>query len=163
MNTLWLPKQLVVFSTTLPFINNTVISIFVLYSLTSSSSIDSKLLTLCESIAIKSCINACIKGGHGQCLGQSSGAVWKSTWTSWAPVPNKPMVSVDVKHHVYLFYTYHSVQSSGAVWKSTWTSWAPVPNKATVSVDVKQHLNQPTVLDDDDEVMLKVLGCRLTY
>ena len=25
--------------------------------------------------------------------------VWKSWWTSWAPVPNKPTVSVDVKHH----------------------------------------------------------------
>ena len=30
---------------------------------------------------------------------QSSGAVWKSRWTSWAPVPNKPTVSVDVKQH----------------------------------------------------------------
>ena len=28
---------------------------------------------------------------------QSSGAVWKSRWPSWAPVPNKPTVSVDVK------------------------------------------------------------------
>ena len=28
---------------------------------------------------------------------QSSGAVWKSRWTSWASVPNKPTVSVDVK------------------------------------------------------------------
>ena len=36
-----------------------------------------------------------------QCLptGQSSGAVWKSRWPSWAPVPNKPTVSVDVKQH----------------------------------------------------------------
>ena len=25
--------------------------------------------------------------------------VWKSRWTSWAPVPNKPTVSVDVKQH----------------------------------------------------------------
>ena len=25
--------------------------------------------------------------------------VWKSKWTSWAPVPNKPTVSVDVKQH----------------------------------------------------------------
>ena len=32
-------------------------------------------------------------------LRQSSGAVWKSRWTSWAPVPNKPAVSVDVKQH----------------------------------------------------------------
>ena len=28
---------------------------------------------------------------------QSSGAVWKSRWTSWVPVTNKPTVSVDVK------------------------------------------------------------------
>jgi len=28
---------------------------------------------------------------------QSSGGVWKSRWPSWAPVPNKPTVSVDVK------------------------------------------------------------------
>ena len=28
----------------------------------------------------------------------SSGAVWKSRWPSWAPVPNKPTVSVDVMH-----------------------------------------------------------------
>ena len=25
--------------------------------------------------------------------------VWESRWTSWAPVPNKPTVSVDVKQH----------------------------------------------------------------
>ena len=30
---------------------------------------------------------------------QSSGAVWQSRWPSWAPVPNKPTVSVDVKQH----------------------------------------------------------------
>ena len=30
---------------------------------------------------------------------QSSGAVWKSRWPSWAPIPNKPTVSVDVKQH----------------------------------------------------------------
>ena len=30
---------------------------------------------------------------------QSSGAVWKSRWPSWAPVPNTPTVSVDVKQH----------------------------------------------------------------
>ena len=66
------------------------------------------------------------------CGQQSTGSVWKSRWTSWAPVPNKPTVSVDVKQH----WTW--TQSSGAVWKSRWTSWAPVPNKPTVSVDVKQ-------------------------
>ena len=30
---------------------------------------------------------------------QNSGAVWKSRWTSWAPVLNKPTVSVDVKQY----------------------------------------------------------------
>ena len=30
---------------------------------------------------------------------ESSGAVWKSRWPSWAPVPSKPTVSVDVKQH----------------------------------------------------------------
>ena len=30
---------------------------------------------------------------------QSSGAVRRSRWTSWAPVPSKPTVSVDVKQH----------------------------------------------------------------
>ena len=30
---------------------------------------------------------------------QSSGAVWKSRWPSWDPVPNKPTVSVHVKQH----------------------------------------------------------------
>ena len=29
----------------------------------------------------------------------SSGGVWKSRWTSWAPVLHKPTVSVDVKQH----------------------------------------------------------------
>ena len=30
---------------------------------------------------------------------QSSGAAWKLTWLSWATIPNKPTVSVDVKQH----------------------------------------------------------------
>ena len=29
----------------------------------------------------------------------SGGAVWKSRWTSWVHVPNKPTVSVDVEQH----------------------------------------------------------------
>ena len=33
-------------------------------------------------------------------VARSSGAVWKSRWTSWAPVLNKPTVSVDVKQHL---------------------------------------------------------------
>ena len=39
------------------------------------------------------------KRGEGEREKQSPGAVWKSRWTSWAPVPNKAMVSVDVKQH----------------------------------------------------------------
>ena len=35
---------------------------------------------------------------------QSSGAVWESRWPSWAPVPNKPTVSVDVKQHLTTAY-----------------------------------------------------------
>ena len=62
------------------------------------------------------------------------------------PLPFSPsllslMVSVDVKHHVYLQL---STQRSEAVWKSRKPPWAPVPNKPTVSVDVKQHSNSST-------------------
>ena len=32
-------------------------------------------------------------------VSQSSGAPWKSRWPSWAPIPNKPTVFVDVKQH----------------------------------------------------------------
>ena len=67
------------------------------------------------------------------------------------PPPNPPpshphislMVSMDVKHHVYLLTYYWDCQNSGAMWKSRWPSWASVPNKPTVSVDVKQ-LSQPS-------------------
>ena len=41
----------------------------------------------------------CIKDPTDIRAAQSSGAVRKSRWTSWAPVPNKPTVSVDVKQH----------------------------------------------------------------
>ena len=68
---------------------------------------------------------------------QSSEAVWKWRWTSWAPVPNKPTVSVDVKQH----FNQAIIQSSGAVWKWRWTSWDLFHNKPTVSVDVKQHFS----------------------
>ena len=33
------------------------------------------------------------------CVRHSSEAVWKWRWTFWAPVPNKPTVSVNVKQH----------------------------------------------------------------
>ena len=47
-------------------------------------------------------------GIHFSLSSQSSGAVWKSRWPSWAPVPNKPTVSVDVKQHfiIFLLYTF---------------------------------------------------------
>ena len=35
---------------------------------------------------------------------QSSGAVRQSRWTPWAPVPNKPTVPVDLKHHFNQLY-----------------------------------------------------------
>ena len=41
-------------------------------------------------------------------LFQSSGAVCKSRWPSWAPVPNKPTVSVDVKQHSTKIYFYRA-------------------------------------------------------
>ena len=44
---------------------------------------------------------------------QSSGAVWKSRWLSWAPVPNKPMVSVDVKQHFNIVVNIAELCESG--------------------------------------------------
>ena len=38
-------------------------------------------------------------------ISRSSGVVWKSRWPSWAPVPNKPTVSVDVKQHSTNLFT----------------------------------------------------------
>ena len=34
-----------------------------------------------------------------RCAPHSSGAVWKSRWPSWAPIPNNPTVSMDVMQH----------------------------------------------------------------
>ena len=48
--------------------------------------------------AVYKSLRSYIKSGRSVCE-QSSGAVWKTRWTSWAPVPNKPTVSVDVKQH----------------------------------------------------------------
>ena len=72
------------------------------------------------------------------------GTVWKSRWTSRAPVPNIPTVSVDVKQPFNQPISYSNVRVWGAVWRSRWTSWAPVPNKPAVSMDVKEHFNQPS-------------------
>ena len=50
-----------------------------------------------------------------QVLLQSSADVWKSRWPSWAPVPNKPTVSLDVKQHSTnstKFYVRRAVRAS---------------------------------------------------
>ena len=55
---------------------------------------------------------SCIYQNHTYpSLPQSSGAVWKSRWPSWAPVPNKPTVSVDVTQH----------------WSAQWHDSTPLP------------------------------------
>ena len=50
--------------------------------------------------------------------------MWKSRWTSWAPVPNKPTVSVDVKQHFNgkLDETHHHLGTSVAdsYWPYAW-------------------------------------------
>ena len=48
-------------------------------------------------------------------VSHSSGAVWKSRWPSWALVPNKPTVSVDVKQHFNqsCFRSFTSKKSGG--------------------------------------------------
>ena len=46
---------------------------------------------------------------------QSSGAVWKSRWPSWAPVPNKPTVSVDVKQHSTSSWEWFSIMMRHSV------------------------------------------------
>ena len=45
---------------------------------------------------IRTCISAFLNALNPT---QNSRVVWKSRWPSWAPVPNKPTVSVDVKQH----------------------------------------------------------------
>ena len=49
------------------------------------------LRLMCEERSV--CVRACV------CVCESSGAVRKLRWTSWAPIPNKPTVCVDVKQH----------------------------------------------------------------
>ena len=49
------------------------------------------------------------------------------------PVPNKPTVSVDVKHTLFRRRAQELCESRGG------RPGLPVPNKPAVSVDVKQH------------------------
>ena len=56
--------------------------------------------------------------------GQSSGAVWKSRWTSWAPVPNKPTVSVDVNQPSTVWVLLAS--TGRGAWDEHYTgTWSP--------------------------------------
>ena len=50
---------------------------------------------------------------------QSSGAVWKKRWPSWAPISNKPTVSVAVKQHWTIEGTACTAISGLTVWANT--------------------------------------------
>ena len=58
---------------------------------------------------------------------QSSGAVWKSRWPPWAPVPNMPTVSVDVKQHFihlsWMLHTYYYLCIKKKIKKLLSYSW----------------------------------------
>ena len=64
--------------------------------------------------------------------------------TSWFPVPNKPTVSVDVKHHVYILGAVSELRSCVKIEMDVLGS-RPKLDKPTVSVDVKQHFNKQHV------------------
>ena len=55
----------------------------------------------------------------------------------WAPVPNKPMVFVDVKQHFDMLWA----RAQELCESRRGRPWAPVPNKPMVFVDVKQHFD----------------------
>ena len=58
----------------------------------------------------------------------------KSKWTSWAPVPNKPTVSVHVKQH---FKNNAAIRAQELCESRGARPGLPyVPNKPTVSVDI---------------------------
>ena len=67
---------------------------------------------------------------------ECSGAVWKSRWPSWAPVPNKPTVSVDVKQHSAT--TVSAAILCPAVWNSDVTTKAGMFGES-----IKYVTNQP--------------------
>ena len=95
---------------------------------------------------------------------QSSGAVWKSRWPSWAPRPNEPygfcgrkatlnhahalvslsLIMMSTRHPRTLSSTTSTttsstintkIQSSEAVWNSRWLSWAP--NNPTSKTEIQ--------------------------
>ena len=68
---------------------------------------------------------------------QNSGAVWKSRWPSWDPVPSKPTVSVMVTVYVKLELKPSELRSCVEVEVAVLGS--PSLISLMVSVDVKQH------------------------
>ena len=69
---------------------------------------------------------------------QSSGAVSKSRWTSWAPVPNKPTASVDVKQHF-------NHQATFYVFGSCFRTLAVIPVSECLSEARQSKLQSPAV------------------
>ena len=55
---------------------------------------------------------------------------WKSRWPSWAPVPNKPTISMDVKRH------FNQLVTGSACLVLV----CPSPTNLMVSLDVKHHV-----------------------
>ena len=68
---------------------------------------------------------------------QSSGAVWKSRWPSWAPVPNKHTVFVDVKQHFNNIRC--QVRAQELCESRGGRPGLPVPNKRDGFCGRKQH------------------------
>ena len=66
--------------------------------------------------------------------GQSSGAVWKSRWMSWAPVPSKPTVSVDIKQHFIIMAFWP--------WGQTWSSASKKGQHTHTQQQQQQHQQQ---------------------
>ena len=60
-----------------------------------------------------------------------------SRWTSWAPVPDKPTLSVDVKQHFSF-----NPELRSCVNVEVDVLGSPSLISLTVSVDVKQHQNE---------------------
>jgi len=67
---------------------------------------------------------------------QSSGAVWKSRWPSWAPVRNKPTVSVDVKQHFNHLFTLFPIRA---------VTWPPTLDNLFVTLHTSWWKNKSGV------------------
>ena len=77
-----------------------------------------------------------------------SGAVWKSKWPFWAPVPYKPTVSVDIKQHSTKKPYHQSVPRKWNWGQSNQTDKTRQPLtmwNALVQVQLHNHTGWPTV------------------